>query len=71
MWKKIDSTDAVIAIHPDDIVSQNPDDPSSEFKIQAIDSGYVSVVHPAGMIAMKFFPVNYLVYDKWWVKEVR
>jgi hypothetical protein len=69
MWKKIVSTDSVIAIHTGDIVSQNPDDPSLDFKIHVKESGYVSVVHTNGKESMKFFPINYLYYDNWYLKE--
>jgi len=69
MWKKIESTDILTAIHPGDTITQNPDDPSFEFQIQTLEHGYVSAIDTNRKEDMKFFPKNYLVYDKWWVKE--
>ena len=69
MWKKIESADSVTAIHSGDIISQNPDDPSSEFKIQTLKQDYVFAIDTIYKADMKCFPKSYLIYDKWWVKE--
>ena len=69
MWQKIDSPDSIMAIHAGDTISQHPGDRLFEFKIQEIDSGYVSAVHPDGKLSMKFFHLNYLYYDNWYLKQ--
>ena len=68
MWKEI-PLGSVVAICKGDIISQSPNNPLLEFIIRAIDNNYVSVVHTNNNSDMKFFPVNYLYYYKWWVKK--
>ena len=69
MWKKIQSNDSVITIHLGDIVSQIPNDPFCEFRVQGLDKGYVAIFDTNGEEEMKHFPLNDLKKDNWWVKN--
>ena len=69
MWKKIQSNESIIAINLGDIVSQIPNDPFFEFRVQGLDRGYVAVFDTNGAEEMKHFPLNYLQIENWYIKS--
>jgi hypothetical protein len=68
MWKKIETSETVFKIQVGDKVSQNPNDPLSEFVTRVILNGYISIVGGKSKNFVRLLPLDSLVRHNWWTK---
>jgi Na+-transporting NADH:ubiquinone oxidoreductase subunit NqrF len=68
MWEKIETSETIFKIQVGDKVSQNPNDPLSEFVTKVIRNGYISIVGGKSKNFVRLLPLDLLVRDNWWTK---
>ena len=69
MWKKVDSPETFELLKPGDIMCRNSPNNKDQFRIEKIESGYVTAVHDDGYFDLKIVHEKYLLRSNWWVKE--
>ena len=68
MWIAINNHDMIRVIKQGDIITNEPEATDVEYVIDRILLGDIKIVYAKGLFAVRIFPGEELLSEKWWVK---